>query len=105
MNVEALTTEQVIFYKVCTNCKQKKETRLFHLKSAGKDGLSPWCKSCKNQETNDRYSKNAVSFVRRLYQMMWCQQKRRKINRDIKHDFKINISCFKLSWNILINIL
>jgi hypothetical protein len=83
MNVEASTTAQEIFYKVCTNCKQKKETSLFHLKSAGKDGLSPWCKSCKNQETNNRYSKNAVSFVRRLYQMMWCQQKRRKINIQI----------------------
>ena len=48
MNVEALTTEQEIFYKVCTSCKQKKETNLFYAKALAKDGLHQWCKKCKD---------------------------------------------------------
>ena len=80
MNVEALTTEQVIFYKVCTSCKQKKETNLFYAKALAKDGLHQWCKKCKDDKMNEAYSKNSIAFVRRLYQMVVSKTRREKKN-------------------------
>lgn len=80
MNVEALTTEQEIFYKVCTSCKQKKETNLFYAKALAKDGLHQWCKKCKDDKMNEAYSKNSITFVRRLYQMVVCKTRREKKN-------------------------
>ena len=80
MNVEALTTEQVISYKTCTRCKKQKTINLFYVKSISKDGLHQWCKKCKDDKLNESYSKNSIAFVRRLYQMVVSKTRREKKN-------------------------
>ena len=83
MNEETLTTEQEIFYKVCTKCKQKKEKTSFFKRTATKDNLHSWCKDCKNKQMEIKFSSNPISFIRRLFQMMMYQQKRRLIKVEV----------------------
>jgi len=92
MNEETSTTERAINYKVCTNCKELK-LKTFFYSVAHSVRLHSWCKTCKLREQKASWSKNSISFVRRLYQMT---RKRLKIFE--KYELLITCSEFLDIW-------
>ena len=93
MNEEALTTEQETFYKICTLCKNKKLKTFFYFKAHSKVKLDSWCKPCKLKKQKASWSKNSISFVRRVYQMT-----RKRLKTEKKHELLITCSEFLDIW-------
>jgi hypothetical protein len=65
--------------KTCSLCRRAQPVSAFHLNRASKDGIHPWCKSCKN-------SKNAGYYKR------WTPEQRlRHRRRLLRHNHGVEM--------------
>lgn len=54
--------------KICTKCKEEKETTQYHKLRLGKNGLNPVCNTCRNEaQRANRESHGYRSQIRYLY--------------------------------------
>lgn len=93
MNEETLTTEQEINYKTCSLCKQKKLKTFFYFQANSKIKLHSWCKPCKLRKEKAAWSRNSITFVRRIYQLT-----KKRLKKDTKHELLITCSEFLDIW-------
>ncbi len=67
--------------KVCTKCKEEKESHDFYTSKRGKDGLNSWCKKCFNvwhkAYAKKYYQKNKRKIC--LQQIVWRSANKKKI--------------------------
>jgi len=60
----------VVKTKVCSHCRKKKATYLFHKKLKSKDGLQEWCKECKRQASMTYHIKAKERKYHSLYERL-----------------------------------
>ena len=60
---------QIEIMKTCKKCNENKTLESFYVRSAAKDGKSPWCSSCTDQFSKDWYKSNKSSHC--AQQRVW----------------------------------
>jgi len=70
------STAGFLFMKKCTQCKELKPLNEFHKSKGSNDGLSYYCKSCK-QKKLQLYRKTEVGMIGRIYSSQKAQSVKR----------------------------
>jgi hypothetical protein len=68
--------------KKCTKCKEEKQLTEFNKAKNQRNGLSPWCKECINQNGKDWYLKNKEKH------MVYVLEYRKKWDKENKEHIK-----------------
>ena len=71
---------------ICTNCGKDKYSDEFHKDSKKANGLTSWCKECRNETRKSRYWKDPIGQRERVkkYRESLTQEQRYKANRNTK---------------------
>ena len=71
---------------ICTKCNQNKETSEFHKDKKKTNGLTSWCKDCRNKARAEKYWKEPESQRKRSqdYRKTLTQEQRYISNRNTK---------------------
>lgn len=71
---------------ICTKCKQDKETSEFHKEKQKINGLTSWCKDCRNKARVERYWKEPEIQRKRMqdYRKSLTKEQRYISNRNTK---------------------
>jgi hypothetical protein len=75
--------------KVCTKCKVLKSVEEFHKKKSSKDGLTSWCRSCRN-ESNIEYRKENTEKGKEYSSKYRKENTEKEQKRHIKY-YKENV--------------
>ena len=65
--------------KKCTKCKKNKKESNFHKRKVAKDGLSSWCKDCKNKDTR-MFKRTKEGLICEIYHTQKASSKTRGMN-------------------------
>ena len=88
-----------ILFKICAYCKELKPVSNFHKSKSAKDGLNCRCKSCRKNDTKQRYLKNKDKIIikSKKYQLEHKEQHKLSVKKHyIKH--KPEISLYHKQW-------
>jgi hypothetical protein len=77
----------IMVTKVCSKCKEEKDTTEFYKNAATPDGLQRQCIPCKKARDSKYYKDNKEKLVNHY------QEQRRQRKAKFKEAFKTNVSC------------
>lgn len=61
--------------KLCSHCKEEKDTKLFHYHNKEKEILQSWCKSCSRKSAAAHQRLKRMGLTREDYDRMYAEQK------------------------------